>query len=149
MISPEPLASEVAQRLIAELDAELSSIYPPEANFFELAEEEVGEGRGVFLVARAGGAPVGCGALRCIDSTTAEVKRMYVRKAGRGKGAALAILAELESRARAFGVSRVLLETGSRQPEALGLYARAGYARVPLFGRYVGAPFSVCFGKDL
>ncbi len=149
MISAEPLTSEVARALIAELDAELSSIYPPEANFFELAEEEVAERRGVFLVARLGGEPAGCGALRCLDATTAEVKRMYVRKAGRGKGTALAILAELESRARAFGVRRVLLETGSRQPEALGLYARAGYTRIPLFGRYVGAPFSVCFGKDL
>jgi GNAT superfamily N-acetyltransferase len=100
-------------------------------------------------VARIGAEPVGCGALRCIDATSAEVKRMYVRKAGRGKGTALAILADLELRARGFGVTRVLLETGSRQPEALGLYTRAGYARVPLFGRYVGAPFSVCFGKDL
>jgi GNAT superfamily N-acetyltransferase len=149
-IAPEPLLGDTARELIAELDAELSALYPPEANFFELDAAEVEGDKGVFLVARREGEPVGCGAFRCVDATSAEIKRMYVRPTGRGKGIGRAILRELESRAQAIGIRRMLLETGTRQAEALVLYERGGYVRVPQFGRYVGAPdTSLCFGKDL
>jgi len=148
-LAPEPLLGATARALIAELDAELSALYPPEANFFELEEAEVEGAGGVFLVARVDGEPLGCGAVRAIDATSAEIKRMYVRPSGRGKGIGRVILGELERLARAMGVRRMLLETGGDQPEALILYERAGYVRVPAFGRYVGAPLSLCFGKDL
>jgi len=150
MIATEPFLGDVARALIAELDAELSALYPPEANFFELDEAEVSGDKGVFLVARVDGEALGCGAFRRIDAVSAEVKRMYVRPGGRGKGIGRAMLRELESQARSLGIRRMLLETGTRQAEALLLYERGGYVRVPQFGRYVGAPSSsLCFGKDL
>ena len=116
-LAPEPLLGETARALIAELDAELSALYPPEANFFELEEAEVEGAGGVFLVARVDGEPLGCGAVRAIDATSAEIKRMYVRPAGRGKGIGRAILGELERLARAMGVRRMLLETGGTSPK--------------------------------
>ena len=54
----------------------------------------------------------------------------------------------LETKARQLGVSRVVLETGPRQPEAIALYARAGFSEIPLFGEYIGSQFSVCMAKD-
>jgi len=105
--------------------------------------------RSVFLVAYVEGRPVGCGALRPHDGATAEVKRMFVDPACRGRRIGAALLAELELQARRFGCARVILETGIRQPEAIRLYERAGYTRIPAFGRHVGNPLSVCFGKTV
>jgi hypothetical protein len=42
-----------------------------------------------------------------------------------------------------------VLETGERQGEALALYGRAGFSRIPAFGEYVGSPLSVCMAKTL
>jgi putative acetyltransferase len=104
----------------------------------------------VFVVARDGtGHAVGCGGLRLLEPGCAEVKRMYVEPARRGSGAATAILRALEEHARRAGVTRLLLETGTRQPEAIRFYERAGYARVPNFGPYAGAPESVCYAREL
>jgi GNAT superfamily N-acetyltransferase len=149
-IAREPLSSPDAQRLIASLNAELSVIYPnPADNFFKLAEEQTAGDRGVFLLARVDGRPVGCGALRRIDTTTGEIKRMYVAPAARGTGLGRRLLDELERHARGLGLRRLVLETGPRQPEAIGLYQRAGFARIPCFGEYRHAPLSVCMAKPL
>ena len=59
------------------------------------------------------------------------------------------LLTRLEEEGRDLGVKRIVLETGERQPEALALYARAGYTRVPPFGEYVGSPLTVCMAKEL
>jgi putative acetyltransferase len=150
VIAPEPLTSPDVQALIARLDAEITERYPnPEDNFFQLAEDQVDGRHGVLLVARVDGAPVGCGALRRLDPTTGEIKRMYVAPSARGGGVGAGILAELERHARALGMRRLLLETGARQMEAVRLYHRAGFARVPCFGEYANAPLSLCMGKDL
>ncbi|XXY28968.1 GNAT family N-acetyltransferase [Sorangium sp. So ce233] len=145
------IASPVAQALIEALNAELSSRYPEEgANHFALEEGEVAEDRGAFLVARDGdGRPLGCGALRRLDARTAEIKRMYVAPEARGRGVARAVLAALEAEARRLGVTRLVLETGERQPEALALYSQAGFRRIPPFGEYVDSPLSVCLEKLL
>lgn len=136
--------------LIAELDDELSGRYPgPGANHFRLDLDEVAPGRGAFLIATLDGQPVGCGAVRLLDSDTAEIKRMFTRPTARGRGVGRALLAELEAQARALGVSRLVLETGERQPEALALYERGGFVRIPAFGEYVDSPDSVCMQKDL
>jgi putative acetyltransferase len=150
VIAPEPLTSPGVQALIARLDAEVTERYPnPEDNFFELAEEQVDGHQGVLLVARVDGQPVGCGALRRLDPTTGEIKRMYVAPPARGGGVGARILAELERHAVALGMRRLLLETGERQVEAVRLYQRAGFSRVPCFGEYASAPLSLCMGKDL
>lgn len=145
------LDSELARELIGELDAELAAAYPEEgANHFRLDPDEVGPGRGAFVVATAdSGSPLGCGAVRVIAPDVAELKRMYVRPTGRGLGVGAALLAALEQRAVALGARRLLLETGVRQEAALRLYARAGFRRVASFGEYVDSPLSVCLAKSL
>ena len=95
----------------------------------------------VVLVARDDdGTPLGCGALRALRDGVAEVKRMYVVPAARGRGVSKAVLAGLEEAAREHGWTTLRLETGPRQPEAVRLYQAAGYRPVPAFGSYVGAP---------
>jgi GNAT superfamily N-acetyltransferase len=144
------ISSPDAQQLILALNAELDGRYPEEgANFFRLDAEEVADGRGAFLVAYLDRRPVGCGAVRRNEPGVAEIKRMYVSPEARGRGVGRRVLDELEAVARQFGVRRLVLETGPRQPEALALYRRAGFVEVPLFGEYVGAEFSVCMAKDL
>jgi GNAT superfamily N-acetyltransferase len=59
------------------------------------------------------------------------------------------VLAVLEERARGLGATRLVLETGTRQPEAIALYVRSGFSRIEPFGEYVGEPLSVCMGKSL
>jgi GNAT superfamily N-acetyltransferase len=109
----------------------------------------------VFVVARtASGAAVACGGLRPLPDDVAgpgsvEVKRMFVDPSARGSGVAVAVLRALEEEARGLGARRVVLETGTRQPDAIRFYAREGYDEVPLFGAYVGSGNSVCFTREL
>jgi GNAT superfamily N-acetyltransferase len=107
----------------------------------------------VVLVARDDdGTPIGCGALRALEPGTAEVKRMYVVPAARGRGVSRLVLAGLEDEALARGWTTLRLETGPRQPEAVGLYTGAGYHPVSAFGHYVGDPdavHSLFFARDL
>jgi putative acetyltransferase len=139
-----------ARALIEALNTELSSRYhEPGATHFRLDAEEVVEGRGAFLIASVAGEPVGCGAVRRIEERTAEIKRMYVNPAERGRGVGRALLAALETEARGLGMARLVLETGLRQPEAIALYERGGFSRIAPFGEYVGSPLSVCMAKDL
>jgi putative acetyltransferase len=146
----EPITSPVAAALIQALNGELSGRYPEAgANHFRLDVEEVADGRGAFLVVYTGTVPVGCGAIRRLDAETAEIKRMYVDPSARGQGIGRALLASLESEARSLGVKRLVLETGARQPEAIALYAGAGFQRIPLFGEYLGSALSVCMGKEI
>jgi len=104
---------------------------------------------GVFLLARVDGDIVACGGFRRHDDTACEAKRMFVPPEHRGHGYARALLGALEGAARVTGYRRVLLETGVAQPEAIGLYESAGYARVPGFGRYRDSPNNRCYAKDL
>ena len=142
--------SPVVGELITALNAELKRQYPEEgATHFRLNSEEVAEGRGAFLVAYASGKPIGCGAIRKLDSETAEIKRMYVIPEVRGKGISKKILLALEQEGRRLGIRRIVLETGERQIEAMALYARAGFARIPLFGEYLNSPLSICMAKEI
>ncbi len=135
---------------MAALDAELSQRYPPEQRFGpNLKAEHVDRGRGVFLIARAGDRAVGCGAIRFLDATTAEAKRMYVEPALRGSGVGAAVLAGLEAAAREHGVGRLVLETGVHQDRALDLYRRAGFTQVDCWGEYATSSTSICMEKPL
>ena len=146
----ERIESPLASQLISELDAELTGRYPEAgATHFRLDAAEVAPGFGAFFVASIDGEVVGCGAVRRIEDGVAEVKRMYVRTAARDRGIGGAILVALETEARVLGVSRLVLETGVRQPEALALYRRFGFGVIPPFGEYVKSPLSVCMAKDL
>lgn len=92
---------------------------------------------------------MGCGAIRLLDSTTAEVKRMYVAPDRRGGGIGRAVLERLEETARGLGVKRLVLETGIHQAAAIALYRRAGFSEIDCWGEYATAATSVCFEKPL
>jgi putative acetyltransferase len=149
-IAMEPFDSPDARRLVAALDAHLASRYAPEQRFGpHLKAEHVAPGVGTFVIARADGKAVGCGALKRRDPTTVEVKRMYVEPEMRGHRVAREILDHLENTAREMGAERMVLETGIYQEEAIGLYRGAGFKAVDCFDEYVGVPTSVCFEKPL
>jgi putative acetyltransferase len=133
--------------LVAELDAYLASLYPPESNHFldleQLARPEIR-----FFVARRDGAAVACGALRVADGY-GEVKRMYVDPKARGTGLGRAILAAIEAQATEERIPILKLETGIHQAEALALYRSAGYRDCPPFGEYREDPLSLFLEKAL
>jgi len=146
-VAPEPFEAPDSLALRRELGADLMERYAADAEpGFKPSAWDVA----VFLVARDDtGAPVGCGALRGLGDGAAEIKRMYVRPHARGTGVARRLLAALEDQARSRGFGVIRLETGIRQPEAMALYARAGYAEIEGFGDYAGHPASRCFERRL
>ncbi|POX41549.1 GNAT family N-acetyltransferase [Streptomyces sp. Ru73] len=98
---------------------------------------------GIYLLAYEDGRPVATGGWRAQDADDegyadgdAELKRMFVTAEARRRGLARRILAALEEDARAAGRTRMVLETGTEQPEALELYASSGYVPVEKFGTY-------------
>ncbi|WP_232678178.1 GNAT family N-acetyltransferase [Nocardioides sp. R-C-SC26] len=110
---------------------------------------------GLFLVGYLDDVAVATGAWRRSDvvalgaAAVAEIKRMYVVPEVRGRGLARVVLARLEATAAACGVGALVLETGLRQPEAIGLYESSGYVEVPGFGHYADSELSRCYGKRL
>lgn len=93
--------------------------------------------------------PLGCGGVRALDATEAEVKRMFARVEARGTGVATSLLRRLEQYGQERGWRRLVLETGDAQPDAIRFYTREGYARIPNFGYYEGLESSLCFAKAL
>lgn len=88
--------------------------------------------------------------MRQLGPKVGELKRMYVAPEVRGHGIGGALLERLEIEARAFGLTRVVLETGNRSPDALALYRRAGFIGIPAYGEYVASPAtSVCLAKRI
>jgi putative acetyltransferase len=134
--------------LIDELDAYQKPLYPAESHhgvdLGVLLRPEV-----AFAVARdESGRAIGCGAVMAAG-TVGELKRMFVRPGCRGRGVAKALLSLLEAEALRRGCGWLMLETGVRQPEALGLYERAGFRRRGPFGDYGPDPLSVFMEKPL
>jgi GNAT superfamily N-acetyltransferase len=104
---------------------------------------------GVFLVGREDGRAIVCGGICRFDETRAELKRMYVVPDARGRGLGRELLVALEDEARALGYTGVVLETGERQQEAVGLYEAAGYVAIPCYGVYATQAISRCYEKRL
>ena len=126
------LPSADADALMAGLDVELEERYPElNRRSCRLTPAQLRPGCGVFLVAHAGDVPVGCCALRHSDSSTGEIRRMYVLPWARGSGIGSRLLTETEQNAQDDGLQRLVLTTGINQPEAIGMYQRHGFARVP------------------
>jgi len=90
---------------------------------------------------------IACGALKKMDTTSYEVKRMYVLPDARGKGIATRILRELETWAKELGATHCVLETGNRMQDAVQLYTKNGYERIDNYEPYIGVENSVCFRK--
>lgn len=122
------------------------ALYPPTSQHGIDLDEAA---KGVMLVAWLDGEALGCGILRPLDTEIAEVKRLFVMPDRRGQGLAKALMAELEAVAHRLGHQAIRLETGTLQPEAIALYQRIGYTRIPCFGDYADDPMSVCMEKRL
>jgi len=148
VVAAEAPSGADAVALTRELDRELRALYP-EASIHGVTRSQLLAPRAAFLVARIGGEAVGCGALRSLDDSAGEIKRMFVRKDFRGRGIGRRILAELEAVARGHGLRVLRLETGIAQPDAIRFYESAGYRRIPCFGEYAEDPRSMCFEKGL
>jgi putative acetyltransferase len=95
---------------------------------------------------------LGCAALRRTTDHAgpyAEIKRVYLRPSARGRGAGRALVLQLLARAQAEGIARVLLETGTRQPEAQALFTSCGFTVCGRFGDYEENPVSVYMERQL
>ena len=140
------------RELIGELDAVLGAAYEPHQRH-GLSLDQLFEPHVRFFLARLDGAAVACGGVALFEDY-AEVKRMYTRPAVRGRGIAKAVLRRLEEEARVSGKTVLRLETGHLQPEAVGLYRRAGFVSRGPFGHYAQMPardieLSLFFEKPL
>jgi len=93
--------------------------------------------------------PLACGAFKEYADGVVEIKRMFTAEAARGRGLAVKVLDELEAWATEEGYTKALLETGKRQPYAVRLYEKQGYATIPNYGQYAGMENSVCMEKSL
>ncbi|MET9291006.1 GNAT family N-acetyltransferase [Streptomyces sp. NPDC003077] len=102
---------------------------------------------GRFVVGRHDGEPAACGGLLMLDSRRAELTRVYLRPAFRGRKGADLLLELLEHEARLLGASTIVLNTRLDLVEARALYVRHGYREIPAYctGPYV----EICYGKDL
>jgi putative acetyltransferase len=134
--------------LLADSDAYYAALYPAESNHLldaaVLAATEV-----TFLVARVSQRAAGFGALLRHGVAFGEIKRMYVVPAMRGRKLGRLLLNALEEHARGDALPCLRLETGTRQPEAIGLYRSAGYCEIPPFGSYKPDPLSIFLEKRL
>lgn len=148
VLRPTDLDDPVALRLTEEVQQEYVTRYGGRDEM-TVDRSDVLPPRGLFLVAELDGEPVGCGGWRVHAPGTVELKRMYVVPSARRRGVAAALLAALERTAAAAGHTRVLLNSGDRQPEALALYERAGYTPVAGYGAYAGMPGAVFLGRRL
>jgi GNAT superfamily N-acetyltransferase len=153
-LQPVSIDHPDAVRLIAEVQQVYRERYGGE-DVTPIDPAEFAAPHGYFVVGYAHGAPVACGGWRARDGGfpladgDAELKRMYVTGTHRGRGFARAVLADLERSAAAAGRLRMVLETGTRQPEAIGLYGSVGYAPMPGFGAYRDSAESRYFAKPL
>jgi ribosomal protein S18 acetylase RimI-like enzyme len=135
-----------AQPLIEELEDHLEKLYPRESRHGFSVEKLVRE-RVAFFVTRDGKQVAGCGGVLIVGSDYAEIKRMYVRPAFRGRGLGRLMLDYLVEHARKRGLSVIRLETGIHQHEAIALYERNGFQSIPPFGPYTDDPLSRCYEK--
>ena len=124
------------------------SLYPAESNH-HLDEAGLDRPGAVFFVARQDGRALGCGALVSVDLAYGEVKSLFMLPDARGRGLGRRLLAAIEQEGQSQGLPLLRLETGIRQPEAIGLYEAAGFRRIPPFGDYADDPLSIFMEKPL
>ncbi|KSU70730.1 Acetyltransferase (GNAT) family protein [Pseudarthrobacter enclensis] len=140
-----PVGADLRRAQQAELDARFGTAD------HEPGPPPSGADCAVFLVAydKGSGQPVGCGGLRMLDPTTAEIKRLYVVPYTRGSGVASSILAALEAEAFKQGITRIKAEAGSAQADGRNFYQNSGFEPVPNFGPYIGVEHSACYAKTI
>ena len=137
-----------ARALIEELEGELAPLYPSESRHGYSVEKLISESVSFFVI-RKNGTPVGCGGVQFFGNHYGELKRMYVRPPYRGSGYAKQMLDHLAYHARDRGVHLLRLETGIHQRDAIGLYERSGFQRIPPFGDYTNDPLCRFYEKRI
>jgi putative acetyltransferase len=147
-ISPEDPRRPDVQALLDQSDQYLRALYPAESNHL-VSADALATDLAIFLTARRHEELLGSIALVMIDPGHAEIKRMFVRTEARGIGLGRRLLNALEEVARHRRITRLSLETGHRQPEAIGLYRSSGYQDCPPFGDYKSDPLSLFMTKSL
>ncbi|MFZ4142991.1 GNAT family N-acetyltransferase [Streptomyces griseoincarnatus] len=156
-IRPVPYDHPDAAKLDAAVQAEYDIRYGDGGDATPMDPADFRPPNGIYLIAYdALGVPVASGGWRVQDANEegnrdgdAELKRMYVVEEMRGRGLARRILAALEEDARAAGRVRMVLETGTKQPEAIALYTSSGYEPCEKFGYYRFHEDSRCYAKTL
>jgi GNAT superfamily N-acetyltransferase len=156
LILPVPFDHPDAVKLNDEVQAEYEVRYG-DGDVTHLDPTDFQPPNGLYLIAYdEDGTPVATGGWRSQDKNAegnedgdAELKRMFVVAGMRGRGLARRILAALEEDARAAGRIRMVLETGTEQPEAVALYASSGYEPCEKFGYYRFHDESLCYAKRL
>lgn len=134
--------------LLQAADDWYATLYPAESNHL-LDVAALQRPDTAFFVMREGdGALLGFGAV-VTRGGYAEIKRMYLVPAARGRKLGRRILEGLEAHAAENGQSCLRLETGIHQPEAIGLYRAAGYREIGPFGSYGPDPLSLFMEKRL
>lgn len=101
------------------------------------------------VIACEDGVDLGHAALRHLAAGGYEVKKVFVATAARGRGLSRILMSAIEDVAREKGETRIVLQTGPKQLEAIALYTKTGYEHIPEFGPYVGLSDMVYMGKDL
>lgn len=133
--------------LVKELDSELAKIDGEDHAFYNQFNSI--DSIQYALVAIDKNRGIACGAIKRVDDSTMEIKRMYTRSDMRGKGIATKVLSALELWAKELGYAACILETGKRQQDAIALYKKSGYLRIANYGPYIDVENSVCFKKEL
>ena len=134
--------------LIKELDAYLIDKYPDRPVFsIDLEKEDLGNI--IFIIGYIDNVPAACGALRLFNDDVCELKRMFVLKEHRGIGLSKKIYYELEKQALLNKKRLIRLETGNKQHEAVNLYKKLGFKRIPNYGDFKEDKISICFEKKI
>jgi len=151
-----PWEDERAVALRAAMDAEISPRYsdrfadrePEEAArlsaSFAIRPEDIAS----TFIAEVEGVPAAHAALRRLGDEW-ELKRLVTLPEFRGRGLSQALIAAVEADVVARGGSRLILQTGDRQPEAVSLYLKLGFERIPTFPPYTVFAGSNCFARYL
>jgi len=148
LLFEEDIHSFRAKTLLASLSAELESITGDSGrNSFDSKDAELPRSAFVIAIDGLSNESLGCGAIRPVDTSTAELKRMYSSRSGRGIGTS--ILGFLESKSRYFGYSRIVLETRRVNTIAVRFYLSKKYREIPNYGKYVGRAECICFEKEI
>ena len=142
-----PLQGDVRE-LIAELNAALLELTPPE-HCYHMTLEEMAETSTTVFVAREHDVAIACGALKRHAGRIGEVKRMYTRPECQGRGIGGQIVAAIEALAKKEGLTRLVLETGDRHHAAYRVYERAGFRRCGPVLDYPDSGWSVFYEKPL
>lgn len=142
-----PFQPEI-ELLIEQSNAYMASLYPATSNHL-VDLHSLSQSNATFFVARLDGDICGCCALVEAGDGTGEIKRMFVLDNARGLGLGKALIERIFARGRELNLSHIRLETGISQPEAIGLYRKAGFEEITAFPPYQPDELSMFMEKSL